>query len=109
MKFYLYVLKILDGNESLISIKGYNSVTNMEKMTGNNPKLDLVNIKAYTMFGQILSNFVLNTLSGNKILISVKGYNSCYKYAKNGSLQSQRRSCQYQCIYNFDEILSIYS
>ena len=32
-----------------------NSVTNMQKMTGNNTNLDLVNIKAYTKFGQTLS------------------------------------------------------
>ena len=51
----LSVLRILDGKERLISIKGHNSVRNLGKMTGNNPKLDLVNIKAYTMFGQILS------------------------------------------------------
>ena len=33
-------------------------------------------------------------LSGNIILTSIKGHNS-YKFAKNDSLQSQRRSCQY--------------
>ena len=45
----------MSGNKILISIKGYNSVTNLRKMTGNNPNLHLVNIEAYTKFGQILS------------------------------------------------------
>ena len=55
VKSYQFVLKILSGNEYLISIKGHNSVTNLQKMTGNNPNLDLLNINAYTKFGQILS------------------------------------------------------
>ena len=37
MKFYKFVLKILSGNEILMSIRGHNSVTNLWKMTGNNP------------------------------------------------------------------------
>ena len=44
-------------------------------MTGNNPKLDLVNVDVHTKFGQILS-FVLKILSGNKILTLIKGHNS---------------------------------
>ena len=35
--------------------KGHYSVTNLRKMTGNNPKLHLVIINAHTKFGQILS------------------------------------------------------
>ena len=31
------------------------SVTNLWKMIGTNPSLDLVNMKAYTKFGEILS------------------------------------------------------
>ena len=45
-KFCQFVLKILSGNEILKSIKGHNSVTNLQKMTGNNPNLDLGNINA---------------------------------------------------------------
>ena len=45
----------LSGNENLTSIKGHNSVTNLRKMKGKNPNLDLVNINAYTKFGKILS------------------------------------------------------
>ena len=53
--FCQFVLKILSGNEILSSIKGRNSVQILQKMTGNNPKLDLVNVDVYTKFGRILS------------------------------------------------------
>ena len=53
--FCQFVLKILSGNEILTSIKGRNSVKILQKMTGNNPKLDLVNIDVLTKFGRILS------------------------------------------------------
>ena len=53
MKFCPFVLQILSGNEILASIKGQNSVTNL--MTGNNPNLDLVNMKACIKFGETLS------------------------------------------------------
>ena len=55
MKFYPLVLKTLSGNEILMSIKGHNSVTNLQKMTGNNLNLDLVNINPNTKFSQNLS------------------------------------------------------
>ena len=55
VKFCQFILKILRGNEILTSIKGPgpNSVTNLQKMTLNNPNLDLVNINLYTKFGLI--------------------------------------------------------
>ena len=53
--FCRFVLKILSRNEILTSIKGRNSVKILRKMTGNNPKLDLVNDDVHTKFGQILS------------------------------------------------------
>ena len=52
--FCQLVLKILSGNEILTSIKGRNTVKILRKMTGNNPKLDLVNVDVYTKFGRIL-------------------------------------------------------
>ena len=55
VRFCQFVLKILSGNEILTSIKGHNSVKILPKMTGNNPKLDLVNVDVHTKFGQILS------------------------------------------------------
>ena len=55
VRFCQFVLKILSGNEILTSIKGCNSVNFFQKMMGNNPKLDLVNVDVHTKFGQILS------------------------------------------------------
>ena len=44
-------------------------------MTGNNPKLDLVNDDVHTKFSRILS-ILLKILSRNEILTSIKGRNS---------------------------------
>ena len=55
VKFCQFVLKILSRNEILTSIKCRNSVKILRKMTGNNPKLDLVNDDVHTKFGPILS------------------------------------------------------
>ena len=55
VRFCQFVLKILSENEILTSIKGHNSVKILRKMTGNNPKLDLVNVDVHTEFGRILS------------------------------------------------------
>ena len=44
--------KILSGKEFLISIKGHNSVPNLQKVTGNNLYLDLVNICIYKIWLQ---------------------------------------------------------
>ena len=46
---------ILSRNEYLTSIKCHNFVTKFQKMTGNNHKLDFVNINTHTKFGQNLS------------------------------------------------------
>ena len=62
-------------------------------MTGDNPKLDLVNVDAHKKVGQILS-IILKVLSGNKILTSIKDHNSVKSAAKNDRLQSQAGSCQ---------------
>ena len=55
VKFHQLFLKILSGNEILISIKGHNSVINKWKVMHNNSKLDLVNINAYAKSCQIPS------------------------------------------------------
>ena len=55
VRFCQFVLNILSGNKILTSIKGINSVKILRKMTGNNPKLDIVNVDVHTKFGQILS------------------------------------------------------
>ena len=44
VKFCQFILKILSGNEIPTSIKGHNSVTNLQRMMHYNPNLDLVNV-----------------------------------------------------------------
>ena len=55
VRFCQLVLKILSRNKILMSIKGRNSDKILQKMTGNNPKLDLVDDDVHTKFGPILS------------------------------------------------------
>ena len=55
MKFYQLVVKILSRNEIWTLIKDHNSGTNVQKITCNNPKLDLVNMNANIKFDEILS------------------------------------------------------
>ena len=52
LKIYSFVLKILRGNEILMSTKSHNSVMNRRKLTHSNPRLDFVNINANAKFGQ---------------------------------------------------------
>ena len=52
--FCQFVVKILSGNEILTSIKGRYSVKILQKMTVDNPKLDLVDDDVHTKFGRIL-------------------------------------------------------
>ena len=48
----LYVLKIWSKNQDLTSIKGRNSVANLQKTTMiYNSKVDIVNDNVYTKFG----------------------------------------------------------
>ena len=51
VKFCLFILKILSKKQILTSIKGRNSVANLQKMTLYNPNVDLVNDDVYTKFG----------------------------------------------------------
>ena len=55
VRFCQFILKILIGNKILTSIKGCNSIKILQKMAGQNPKLDLVNVDVHTKYGQILS------------------------------------------------------
>ena len=53
--FCPFVLKILSENQILTSIKGRNSVANLQKTIIYNTNIDLVNDDVYTKFGLILS------------------------------------------------------
>ena len=49
--FCQFILKILSKTQSLISIKGRNSVANLRKTKIYNTNVDLVNDNVYTKFG----------------------------------------------------------
>ena len=57
---------------------GHSSVTNLRKMTANNPSLDLVSINSYIKFGQILSICSQNIERKQKTNIN-QGPSVCYK------------------------------
>ena len=46
----VYWFQILSGNQILISIKGRNSVANLQNLTLYNPNLDIINVNVYTKF-----------------------------------------------------------
>ena len=57
-----------------MSIKGHNSDKILQKMTGNNPKQDLVNDDVHNLVR--FCQLVLKILRGNKIVMLIKGHNS---------------------------------
>ena len=75
IKFCPFILKIWSKKQILESIKGHNSVANLQKTMIYNTNIDLVNDDVYTKFGLIDSfcQFVLKTLSKNQFLTSIKG------------------------------------
>ena len=75
------VLKILSGNRILTTIKGHNSVANLQNLMLYNPNLDLINVNMYTNMVKICP-FILKILSGNEILTSIKGRNSAANLRK---------------------------
>ena len=65
-------------------------------MVCKNPKVDLVNIKAYIKFGEILLICSQDIEQKRNFGIN-QGPQLWYKYAKNDVCESQARSCQYEC------------
>ena len=55
IKFHQFVHKILSRNEIFTITNGHNCVVNLQKLTYNNPNLDLVKVNAYAKFDQIPS------------------------------------------------------
>ena len=70
--FCQFVLKILNKNHILTSIKGRNSVANLRKTKIYNTKLDLVTDNVYQTLVSFCQ-FILKILSKNQILTSIKG------------------------------------
>ena len=91
--FCQFCLKILSENEILTSIKGRNSVKILRKMTGNNLKLDLVNVDVRTKFGRILS-IRSQDIERKRNSDVNQGPLLRKKFAKNDGQQSQARSCR---------------
>ena len=93
VRFYQFVLEILGGNKILTSIKGRNSVKIMQKMTGTNPKLDLINVDVHTKFGQILSIRSQDIERKQNSEVNQGPYLR-QNFAKNDGRQSKAKSCQ---------------
>ena len=74
--FCQFSLKILSKNRILTSIKGSNSVANLQKKTTKiyNTNVDIVNDNVFTKFGLILSIRSQN-IEQNQILTLIKGRN----------------------------------
>ena len=91
--FCQFVLKILSKNRILTSIKGSNSVANLQKTKIYNTNIDLVNENVFTKFSLILSIRSQDIEQKPNSDINQGPY-LCCKFAKNNDLQYQRRSCQ---------------
>ena len=106
--FCQFVLKILSRNEILTSIKGHNSSKILRKMTGNNPKLDLVNDDVRTKFGRILS-IRSQDIERKEILTSIKGLNSVKILRKMTGNNPKLDLVNVEVHTKFGQILSIRS
>ena len=91
--FCQFVLKILSKTRILTSIKGSNSVANLQKTKIYNTNIDLVNDNMFTKFGLILSIRSQDIEQKPNSDIN-QGPKLCCKFAINNDLQYQRRSCQ---------------
>ena len=87
--FCQFVLKILSKNRILTSIKGSNSVANLQKTKIYNTNIDLVNDIVFTKFGLILSIGSKDIEQKPNSDIN-QGPKLCCKFAKNNDLQYQR-------------------
>ena len=54
IKSHQSIYKILSENEILKITKGHNHVVILQKLTSNNPDVELVKVNAYTKFDKIL-------------------------------------------------------
>ena len=90
----------------MMSIKDRNSVKILQNMTGNYPKLDLVNVDV-----QYIQNLVISfkIMSGNKILMSIKGHNSVKILQKVTGNNPKLDLVNVDMHTKFGKILSIHS
>ena len=90
VKFCPFILIIWSKIQRFMSIKGHDSVVNLQKTKIYITNVDLVNDNVYTKVGLHLS-IRFQDMEQNQILTSIRGHNSV---AKNNDLQQQGRSCQ---------------
>ena len=76
-----------------MSIKGCNSIKSLGKKTGNNPKLDHVNVDVHTKFGQLLS-ISFGDIERKQNFDVNQGPLLRQNFAKKDGQQSQVRYCQ---------------
>ena len=107
MKYFQFVLKILSGNEILSPIKGDDAVSNLRKMTGNNPNLELVNINDYLKFGEILS-ICFQDIEWKRYSDINQGYHSVTNVQKNTANNPKLNLVNINAYIEFGEILSIF-
>ena len=74
IKVHQFIHKILNGNEILTTNKDHNQVTNLRKLTCNNPKVDQLKVNAYEQFG-LIPSIRSKEFSGDEILTIIKGLN----------------------------------
>ena len=108
IKFCPFILKIWNKNRILESIKGRNSVANLQNTTIYFTNVDLVMmmcIQNLVLFCQ----FVLKILSKNQILTSIKGRNSVANLRKKKIYNTNLDLVTNNVYTNFGLILSIRS
>ena len=94
------------GSENPTSIKGHSSFANLQKIKGNIPNLDIVNINVYTKLGKIV--FIgLKILSRNEGLISIKGHSSVTNLQKMTGSDPNLDLVYINAHIKFSQILSI--
>ena len=105
VKVYPFALNILSRNEILTSLKDHNSVSNLRKMPGNNPNLNLLNMNAYIKFGEILLNCSKDIeQKGNS---EMKGPTSVTNLQKMAGNNPNLDPVNINAYIKFNEILSI--
>ena len=99
--------RIVRGSDYSPASELFSSVR--KTMTGNNPKLDLVNADARKKRMVRFCQFILKILSGNEILTSIKGRNALKIYRNIMGNDPKLDIVNVDVHTKFDQILSIHS
>ena len=96
----LFCYLVFKKKHILTSIKGRNSVANLQKTKIYNTYVEFVNDNVFTKFGLNLSIRSQDIEQKPNSDVN-QGPQLCCKFAKNNDLHYQRRSCQWLCVYRF--------